>query len=249
MPEVPKTGYGKFEYVDQTLFIGEWRLTDDGKKVKHGKGKIIFPGTDNSLGQHIGSEEYDGDWVDDHMHGHGTYKFTSGNEYIGNWEKGVMQGVGKMVYNDGSSYEGQWKNNLKHGEGIYVDSDKIVWSGIFVNGCFESQIQKKLQAEKIIQDKIVGFEQKAMQFFTQFTETFASSDKKTFKDNLNVFFGTHDTCMDFINTDPYPKFEDRPADKWNELIKGVNDDPDRVVKALSQKDESTLIPHENILID
>ena len=222
---------------------------DDGKKVKHGKGKIIFPETDNAQGEHIESEEYDGDWFEDLMHGQGTYKFTSGNQYTGSWEKGLMQGVGKMTYNDGTSYEGQWKNNLKHGEGIYVDADNIVWSGIFVNGCYESQIQKKLQAEKIIKDKILAFEQKGLQFFTQFTETFAASDKKTFKENLLVFFGTNDTCMDFLNLEVYPKFEDRTPDKWNELIKGVNEAPDKEVKALGQKDESTLIPHDHIVID
>ena len=37
------TGYGKFEYVDQTLYVGEWKMASDGKsKVKHGQGKITF---------------------------------------------------------------------------------------------------------------------------------------------------------------------------------------------------------------
>jgi hypothetical protein len=52
-----------------TLYVGEWRLTDEGKKVKHGKGKICFPGATDSLGRMIGGEEYDGEWIDDMMHG------------------------------------------------------------------------------------------------------------------------------------------------------------------------------------
>ena len=97
------------------------------RKVKHGKGKIIFAGTATSSGNQVGMEEYDGDWVDDQMHGQGTYKFTSGNEYTGEFDKGVMHGFGKMNYADGSSYEGQWKGNLMSGEGVYIDSDKITW--------------------------------------------------------------------------------------------------------------------------
>jgi len=45
------------------------------------------------------------------MHGHGTYKFTSGAVYSGEWNKGMMNGFGKMKYADGSSYEGHWKDN------------------------------------------------------------------------------------------------------------------------------------------
>ncbi len=49
-----------------------------------------------------------------------------------------------MKYADGSSYEGQWDANVMHGDGVYVDSDQVRWEGIFVNGTFESKIQKKL---------------------------------------------------------------------------------------------------------
>ena len=36
-----------------------------------------------------------------------------------------------------------------HGEGVYVDADATPWEGIFVNGSYESKIQKKLKAEKV----------------------------------------------------------------------------------------------------
>ena len=141
---MPKSGYGKFEYVNQTLYVGEWKLLEvegqPSKKVKHGKGKIIFAGATTNSGNQVGCEEYDGDWVDDQMHGQGTYKFTSGNEYTGDFENGVMNGYGKMVYADGSSYEGDWQNNLMSGEGLYIDSDKIKWEGIFVDRQFDSKI-------------------------------------------------------------------------------------------------------------
>lgn len=171
----------------------------------------------------VGSEEYEGDWVDDQMHGEGTYKFTSGNVYSGNWVKGTMHGFGKMVYSDGSTYEGNWHNNLMHGEGIYLDTDRITWTGIFVEGTYDSKIQKKLQAEKIIKDKINIYQVKARVFIDQFTEAFSKSDKKTFKDNLTPFFGHNDSCIDFLNVPSFPKFEDRPVEKWNEIIKAMGD--------------------------
>jgi len=99
------------------------------------------------------------------MHGQGIYKFTSGNTYSGDWVNGVMTGFGKMVYADGSQYEGQWCNNLMDGEGCYVDADKITWNGIFVEGQYDSKIQKKLQAEKVVKDKINQFEQNSKSFF------------------------------------------------------------------------------------
>ena len=183
------------------------------------------------------------------MHGQGTYKYTSGNVYSGEWVNGMMQGFGKMVYADGSSYEGTWSNNLMHGDGVYIDADKITWTGIFVEGQFDSKIQKKLQAEKVIKDKIIAFQSKAQSFFVNFAEAFGKSDKKTFKDNLAPFFGSNDTCMDYVNLENFPKFEDRPADKWNDLLKGVLEDPGHSFKALSVKQDAEIIDHEKILVD
>lgn len=42
-PDVPQNGFGKFEYINQTMYIGEWKITR-GRKVKNGQGKITFPG-------------------------------------------------------------------------------------------------------------------------------------------------------------------------------------------------------------
>ena len=255
VPDVPREGYGKFEYVNQTLYVGEWKLLDredkPSIKVKHGRGKIIFAGANTPTGAQVGTEYYDGSWENDEMHGEGTYAYTSGNTYTGQWVHGVMEGFGKMVYADGSTYEGHWKNNLMHGEGVYLDADQINWQGIFVDGQYDSKIQKKLQGEKLIKDKIIQFEAKASDFVEQFTETFAKSDKKTFKENLTPFFGNTETCVDFVNLDAFPKFEDKPADKWNELIKGMTAEEGAThrFKALSVKDDGTLITADHILVD
>jgi len=41
-----------------------------------------------------------------------------------------------------------------HGEGNYIDCDKTAWEGIFVDGSFESKIQKKLKVEKTQNDRV-----------------------------------------------------------------------------------------------
>jgi hypothetical protein len=53
---------------------------EKGRKFKHGKGKIMFPG---AHGMDSGHEEYEGDWEYDKMHGNGRYLFTSGAVYTG----------------------------------------------------------------------------------------------------------------------------------------------------------------------
>lgn len=147
-PEVPSFGFGKFEYRDQSTYLGNWKCFG-GRKMKHGHGKAVYAGIGGK-----GQEEFEGDWVDDLMHGYGKYTFTSGGVYSGEWKKGKMSGKGKMVNGDGTSYEGDWCENVMSGEGIYIDIDKVKWEGIFINGSYESKIQKKLKLEKEVEDKV-----------------------------------------------------------------------------------------------
>jgi hypothetical protein len=240
--DVPQAGFGKFEYINQTIYVGNWKL-HEGSRVKHGHGKITFPG---AAGQDFGQEEYDGEWELDKMHGKGRYTFTSGAEYNGDWVSGKMHGHGKMVYADGTSYEGQWENNLMSGEGTYIDMDEVKWIGIFVNGTFESKIQKKLIAEKELQDRIEEYKVKARSFFVGFAEAFGKSDKKTFKDNLSPFFATADSCIDYV-AEPYTKYEDRQPDKWNEMFKALEAGGEMHV--ICSREESHVLKNETILVE
>ena len=240
--EKPQFGTGKFEYINETTYVGEWKLLG-GKKVKHGKGKIRFPG---APGQQFGAEEYDGDWEDDMMHGFGKYVFTSGAVYEGQWSAGKMDGMGKMVYADGTSYEGSWMMNLMHGEGLYIDADGVEWTGIFVQGSFESKIQKKLKQDKELKDRVDEYKKKALDFFVNFAEAFAKSDKKTFKDNLSPFFATADTCIDFV-AEPYTKYEERLPDRWNEVFKIMQEQGE--MKVLCSREDSTMLDVSAILVE
>ena len=159
-----------------------------------------------------------------------------------------MHGEGTMIFPDGSRYDGNWEKNLMHGDGVYIDSDQVKWQGIFANGSFESKIQKKLHAEKILKEKMKAYEEKAKEFFIHFAESFAKSDKKTFKDNLLPYFANAEHCGEFLS-DPYPKYEEKQPDKWNEWIKIAYGEGKCRIKALMSKDEATLIPTTNVLVD
>ena len=63
---------------------------------------------------------------------------------------------------------------------------------------------------------------RAINFFVSFSEAFAKSDKKTFKDNLSPFFATADTCIDYV-AEPYTKYEERLPDRWNEVFKTMQE--------------------------
>ena len=154
-----------------------------------------------------------------------------------------------MQYPDGSSYEGAWHNNLMHGEGVYTDSEGIRWEGIFVDGGYESKMQKKLQAEKIIKEKRRQFEEKAKHFFQAFSEAFAKSDKKTVKDLLSPFFATGESCGEYIS-EPYPKFEEKQPDKWNEWFKLQYGDGKSVhFRAIGSKEEAHFIQPGQVLCE
>lgn len=68
---------------------------------------------------------YDGDWVHDHRHGHGTYQWpTHGDthrvEYVGDLVRNVRHGQGRYVDERvGIEYEGAWQNGTYHGYGTY----------------------------------------------------------------------------------------------------------------------------------
>ena len=63
-PPIPAhelAGYGKFEYVDGSVYQGHWKLFD-GIKKKHGEGVLKIPG---SAGNNLGAETYEGSWSED----------------------------------------------------------------------------------------------------------------------------------------------------------------------------------------
>jgi len=159
---VLNTGFGRFEYQNGTVYEGQWKEID-GKKVKDGEGTIIHAGI-NSFDTI--KEEYRGSWKDDQMEGYGVYKYISGAVYRGEWKANQHHGRGSYEFPDGCLYEGEWKEQKMHGEGTYRDRNGRKWQGEFVEGVYQSKMQKKLKYEKILKQKQAEISQSASSFIT-----------------------------------------------------------------------------------
>lgn len=62
-------------------------------------------------GKAIGTDVYEGEFVNGIVHGQGTYLWSDGDKYIGQFNNGKAHGRGIMMYRDGRRVEGVWKNN------------------------------------------------------------------------------------------------------------------------------------------
>ena len=68
------------EFVNGDTYLGFFRA---GKK--EGLGTYYYHGT---------SEFYQGSWLNDLKHGHGTYHWSDGGSYLGDFENGLRHGFG-----------------------------------------------------------------------------------------------------------------------------------------------------------
>jgi len=98
--------------------------------------------------------------------------------------------------------------------------------------------------EKMLKRKEKEIMDSAVLFFSKFEEAFARSDKKTFKDNLLPFFATTDDVKQYVR-DPYPKYEDRAPDKWNDAIKFLKEYT--MANVLRHNTNAKLLNPDNIL--
>lgn len=80
--KIETEGHGRFEYMDGTVYEGQWKIIN-GKKMKHGRGTIIVGSTLTAENEQ--KESYTGQWVEDRMEGEGEYFYKSGAIYSGEW--------------------------------------------------------------------------------------------------------------------------------------------------------------------
>jgi len=57
-----------------------------------------------------------------------------------------------------------------------------------------------------------------------------------------------ENCEDYVN-ELYAKFEDRAPDKWNDILKNINDEGLQELVILQSKDEARVLSQEAILFD
>ncbi len=80
-------------------------------------------------------------------HGHGQFKWESGNYYIGEYKNDKRHGYGEMHWIDGSIYKGDWKKGIQHGRGIMTFPDGRIKDGFFENNNFKGTTQMAPGAE------------------------------------------------------------------------------------------------------
>ena len=57
-----------------------------------------------------------------------------------------------------------------NGEGTFTDKNGTKWSGLFVDGVFQSKMQKRLKMEKVVTQKKQELKDTCTKFFSKFIE-------------------------------------------------------------------------------
>lgn len=65
--------------------------------------------------------------------GVGTHTSSDGTTYQGQWMNDKMHGVGRIQFPGGASYEGNFKENKFHGSGHYTWPNGSLFDGSFVD--------------------------------------------------------------------------------------------------------------------
>ena len=78
-------------------------------------------------------DKYEGQMLQEQMHGRGIFTCTQGYVYTGEFKHGKPNGIGKLVYDNGDKYEGSFLNDMLHGEGVYSYSNGDCYRGEFMN--------------------------------------------------------------------------------------------------------------------
>eukprot|EP00286_Rhodomonas_abbreviata_P015758 CAMPEP_0181340288 /NCGR_PEP_ID=MMETSP1101-20121128/29756_1 /TAXON_ID=46948 /ORGANISM="Rhodomonas abbreviata, Strain Caron Lab Isolate" /LENGTH=159 /DNA_ID=CAMNT_0023451407 /DNA_START=13 /DNA_END=492 /DNA_ORIENTATION=- len=132
--EAPAAKQGVFVFPNGARYDGTYEMKPEHEpaegetdvpmtRVRHGTGVYKLDGN-----------VYEGEWVQDRMHGHGLFKFMGGDVYDGDWVQDQFHGQGKYKWKNGAYYIGAWESNKMHGEGMFVDTEGRQWKGRFFNG-------------------------------------------------------------------------------------------------------------------
>jgi hypothetical protein len=130
------------EETNEHIYTGEYKLDR-----KNGKGKLTYKKikdeyegdfTDNCITGHgyymwANKDTYKGQFVNAKMHGKGYYKWPDGGEYTGEYINNIKEGSGVFIWANGKRFEGPFKNGRPHGAGKLIYSDKT-FDVVFENG-------------------------------------------------------------------------------------------------------------------
>lgn len=101
--------------------------------------KTILKKVTNFSSKLVSGDRYEGDLLNDLMHGKGTYFWLDGRRYEGEWKDGKMHGRGKFYWPSKNWYDGEFENGEKNGRGIYYYSDGSRYEGDFKHDFFNGK--------------------------------------------------------------------------------------------------------------
>ncbi|CAG9314971.1 unnamed protein product [Blepharisma stoltei] len=238
--EIELSGHGEFDYMNGDVYVGQWEIIDKAKK-RHGHGKFLHALNPQNEESKL-TEEYEGQWENDQMHGYGVYKYISGAIYEGDWFQGKQHGHGTYQFPNGAKYVGQWENHRMHGEGIYTDPYGVDWKGIFVNGTYDSTVQKRLKAEYEEERKVFALKKIGSGLIAEFKKAF-SGEKKTWKEQFTKNLVGIPEDVDKFVAEPYSRWEERTGDKWNDLLNQLLEVEPHVLKS---KEETRVLSDQRV---
>ncbi|MFL2524955.1 MAG: MORN repeat-containing protein [Pelagibacteraceae bacterium] len=135
-----QNGPGIYDDSKGNKYIGNFKDGD-----RHGEGSMTWDVGDT----------YKGQWVNNKMHGKGTYK-TKLLTYTGNFTAGIIEGQGTAKYTNGATYVGEWKNNNRHGQGTIIDNKGNKFTGQFINNKQGKGVFTKAITKTKIKDCVKG---------------------------------------------------------------------------------------------
>eukprot|EP00445_Apocalathium_hangoei_P068132 CAMPEP_0204142022 /NCGR_PEP_ID=MMETSP0361-20130328/19775_1 /ASSEMBLY_ACC=CAM_ASM_000343 /TAXON_ID=268821 /ORGANISM="Scrippsiella Hangoei, Strain SHTV-5" /LENGTH=389 /DNA_ID=CAMNT_0051095843 /DNA_START=56 /DNA_END=1225 /DNA_ORIENTATION=+ len=139
--EGEKHGHGVYFHADGSCYQGNWL-----HNVKCGNGTERWPDGAKYEGQYVngckhgrgiftdGPVQYMGEFLEDKMHGQGSYLFRDRRKYFGGWVDGKMSGEGRMEWPSGAVYEGSYESGLRSGEGSMLMPDGSRHVGLWKQG-------------------------------------------------------------------------------------------------------------------
>ncbi|HMR91746.1 MAG TPA: hypothetical protein PKC69_05515 [Chitinophagaceae bacterium] len=101
-----RTGKGKVVYANGNVYEGEWL-----DNIRSGKGKMTI----HDVKSKNYGNAFDGEWKNDSPL-KGTYTWKNGDRYEGEMVNNNLHGKGKKTYADGKVEEGNWENGKFTGE-------------------------------------------------------------------------------------------------------------------------------------
>jgi len=104
-----REGRGKHWNGRGNLYIGEWK-----NNKRHGRGSYVLNLPEWRENEHTefwlqdNTENYTGDFVNDHYHGQGTYRWTNGRKSVGGFFASEKHGHGTFYYETGTARKQLW---------------------------------------------------------------------------------------------------------------------------------------------